>query len=234
MNGKVTVNILHNGCGIKRSWPILREYFGICLERGTGKRKGIPVFNQTPRHEYVSCAWLSTTPWRHMGSGGVAPLILHHGIRWRLVSSFTSHQGKSSRYPMDRKLVSPQRWCRGGEENFLSVAGIETRSCSPYSSHCTDSATPASTNFMHERNFRFLLTWLKERERRKAMVFCCCSLNKGTTPTAVTDNPKFSPPPQFTSDNFSTGKVRVELQALFLTLLANVIVHWRSFVVFHR
>jgi hypothetical protein len=49
--------------------------------------------------------------WR---SGGIAPRILDLGSRWRWVVSFTPRplysQGKSSRYPLDRKLNGPQSW----------------------------------------------------------------------------------------------------------------------------
>jgi hypothetical protein len=49
------------------------------------------------------------TYWR---SGGIAPLILDLGIRWRCVVSFTPRslypQGKSPWYPLDRRLGGPQ------------------------------------------------------------------------------------------------------------------------------
>jgi len=35
------------------------------------------------------CAEPSTTPWRRMGSGGIAPFFLNVGTRWKWVVSFT-------------------------------------------------------------------------------------------------------------------------------------------------
>jgi hypothetical protein len=57
----------------------------------------------------------------YSGSGGIASRILDLGTRWRLVVSFTSRplytKGKSTRYPLDRRLGGPQsRSGRGGEE----------------------------------------------------------------------------------------------------------------------
>jgi hypothetical protein len=89
---------------------------------------------------------LSTTPWRRMESGGIAPRILNLGTRWTWVASFTPRplytQGKSPWYPLDRSLGGPQsRSGRGGEEkNSQPLPGIEPLS----SSHCTDWATPAT------------------------------------------------------------------------------------------
>jgi hypothetical protein len=55
------------------------------------------------------------------GSGGIALCILDLGARWRLVVSFTPRplypQGKSTCYPLDRRLGGPQsRSGRGGEK----------------------------------------------------------------------------------------------------------------------
>jgi hypothetical protein len=50
------------------------------------------------------------------GSGSIAPRILDPGTRWRWVVSFTSrplyHQGKSSRYQLDRRIGGPQNEIR--------------------------------------------------------------------------------------------------------------------------
>jgi len=57
-----------------------------------------------------------------LGSRGIAPRILDLGTRWIWVVSFTSRplypQGKSPRYPLDRRLGGPPEpfWTRGGEE----------------------------------------------------------------------------------------------------------------------
>jgi hypothetical protein len=67
----------------------------------------------------------------YYGSGGIASRILDLGTRWRWVVSFTSRplypQGKSPRYPLDRKLGGPQsRSGRGGQEkNSHLPPGIE-------------------------------------------------------------------------------------------------------------
>jgi hypothetical protein len=58
----------------------------------------------------------------YWGSGGRAPRILDFGTRWRRVVSFTPRplytQGKSSWYPLDRRLGGHQsRFGGGGEEN---------------------------------------------------------------------------------------------------------------------
>jgi hypothetical protein len=73
------------------------------------------------KRKICPCAYLSTTPWRHWGSGGVPPRILDLGIRWRWVVTFTPRslypQGKCPRYPLDRSLDGPQsRYGHGGEE----------------------------------------------------------------------------------------------------------------------
>jgi hypothetical protein len=56
--------------------------------------------------------------------------------RWKCVVSFSPlplyPQGKSPRYPLDRKLGGPQsRSGRYGEENKLPLLGIETCLSSP-------------------------------------------------------------------------------------------------------
>jgi hypothetical protein len=65
------------------------------------------------------------------GSGGIAPLILDLGSRWRWRVSFTPRplypQGKSPWYPLDRRLGGPQnRSGSGGEEkNSQPLPGLE-------------------------------------------------------------------------------------------------------------
>jgi hypothetical protein len=60
-------------------------------------------------------------------NGGIVPLILNFGTRWRWVVNFTprsfSRGGKSPRYPTDKGLHEPQsRFKRcGGQKNLLSV-----------------------------------------------------------------------------------------------------------------
>jgi len=68
---------------------------------------------------------------KYWGSGGIAPHILDVGTTWRWVVSFTPRplytQGKSPRYPLDRRLGGPQsRSGHGGEEkNSQPPPGIE-------------------------------------------------------------------------------------------------------------
>jgi hypothetical protein len=79
------------------------------------------------------------------GRGCIAPRILDLGTRRSMVS-FTPQplytRGKSSRYPLDRRLGGPQSQSgRGGEEkNFQSSPGIETQPpiVQPVASHHTD------------------------------------------------------------------------------------------------
>jgi len=66
-----------------------------------------------------------------LGSGGIVPHILDHGIRWRLVVSFTPWplypQGKSLWYPLDRRLAVPQGQSgqTGEGKNSHTLPGIE-------------------------------------------------------------------------------------------------------------
>jgi hypothetical protein len=80
----------------------------------TSKGKDVPVLNKVPCHKHVSCTWLSTTPWKCMGSGGIAPHILNLGTTWRWVASFTLQllypQRKSPQYPLDRRLGWSGMW----------------------------------------------------------------------------------------------------------------------------
>jgi hypothetical protein len=59
----------------------------------------------------------------YWGSGSIDPYILDLGTRWRWVVSFTCRplypQGKSLWYPLNRRLVAPQRPSgHGGEEKY--------------------------------------------------------------------------------------------------------------------
>jgi hypothetical protein len=81
-----------------------------------GKVKLSLCFNWAPRHEGV------------LGSGGITAHILDLGTRWRWVVSFTPRtlypQGKSSWYPLDRRLGGPQS--RSGEErDSQPLPGLE-------------------------------------------------------------------------------------------------------------
>jgi hypothetical protein len=67
----------------------------------------------------------------YLVSGGIAPRILDLGTRWGRVVSFTPRplypQGKSTWYPLDRKLGGTQsRSGRGGEQkNSQPLPGLE-------------------------------------------------------------------------------------------------------------
>jgi len=73
--------------------------------------------------------YLSTTPWRRRGSGGIALCILNLDTRWRSVVNFTSQPfypwGKSPWYPLDRRLGRHHSLSgRGGKEKKIpSPAG---------------------------------------------------------------------------------------------------------------
>jgi hypothetical protein len=66
-----------------------------------------------------------------MGKWKYSSTILNPGTRWRKVVSFTllplCPQGKSPRFPLDRRLGGPQSWpeCCGEQKNLLPLAGIE-------------------------------------------------------------------------------------------------------------
>jgi hypothetical protein len=65
------------------------------------------------------------------GSGCIDPHFLDPGFSWRWVVSFTPRplysRGKSSQYPLDRRLNEPQnRYGRRGEEKSLSPIGTRT------------------------------------------------------------------------------------------------------------
>jgi hypothetical protein len=90
------------------------------------------------------------TAWRHLGCGGVAPLIINVGTRWNWMVSCTPRplhsRGDGLRYPLNRRLAGPQTglefWRR---EKCLALpriqwrfrAGLSPRRCgfSPRSVH---------------------------------------------------------------------------------------------------
>jgi len=63
--------------------------------------------------EWRHLAYLSATPWRCIGSGGIAPRIVNLSTRWNWVDTFTFRplypRRKSPRCPLDRRLGGPQR-----------------------------------------------------------------------------------------------------------------------------
>jgi hypothetical protein len=69
------------------------------------------------RRVKLSCALLSTTSWRCIGSGGIVPHILNLGIGWRWVASFflepLCHRGKSQQCPLVEKLYRLQLFGHG-------------------------------------------------------------------------------------------------------------------------
>jgi hypothetical protein len=72
----------------------------------------------------------------YWGSGGIAPLIIDLGTRWRWVVSFTPRplypQGENPWYPLDRRLGGPQSrsgHSGGGEKNPCHC--WESNSCRP-------------------------------------------------------------------------------------------------------
>jgi hypothetical protein len=76
----------------------------------------------------------STTRWIYMGSGCIDPCILDLSTSGEWVASFTSRllysRGKSSRFPMDRRLGAPQdRSGSRGDENILYLTGTQTGAC---------------------------------------------------------------------------------------------------------
>jgi hypothetical protein len=77
------------------------------------KFKVVPVLKLAPRHEDV------------LGSGGMAPLTFSFCTRWRWLVSFTPRpfylQGKSSQYPLGRRLGGAQRRFTGMEDSFLGL-----------------------------------------------------------------------------------------------------------------
>jgi hypothetical protein len=88
--------------------------FSYQLGTNPGKGKVVPVF--LTKHHAMKAYW---------GSGGITPLIIDLGTRWRWVVSFTPRplypQGKSSWYPFGKRLGG--RWWR---EKFPAPAGNRT------------------------------------------------------------------------------------------------------------
>jgi hypothetical protein len=71
----------------------------------------------------------------YWGSGGIVPLILRLGTRWRWIVSFTPRplypQGRSSWCPFDRRLGGPQRRSGRGSEkkNSQPLPGLKPQCC---------------------------------------------------------------------------------------------------------
>jgi hypothetical protein len=68
--------------------------------------------------------------------------FFHLSTRWRWVVSFTPWplypQGRSPRYPLDRRLVGPQSWSGGGgeEKNSQLLPGLEPPVVQPVAQLC--------------------------------------------------------------------------------------------------
>jgi hypothetical protein len=76
--------------------------------------------------------YLSTMPWRHEGKYSYNSTILDLGTRWMWMVSFTLYpQGKSSRYPLDRKLGGPQSRCGRCGVKKISFLCRESNSSRP-------------------------------------------------------------------------------------------------------
>jgi hypothetical protein len=109
-------------------------------------------------HTRICCRWkvnvkvklplcfflkLSTTPRRRfVGSGGIAQRILDLSTSWRWIFMHRPlyPQGKSSCYPLDRRLGGPQSWSgRGGEErNSQPLPGLEPPIIQPVAQRYTN------------------------------------------------------------------------------------------------
>jgi hypothetical protein len=79
------------------------------------------------KRQSCPCAWLSTGPWRRMGSGCIHSHFLDFGTCWMWVVSFTllphyPHE-KSPRYPLARRL----RLDDVEKRKFLTLPGLELR-----------------------------------------------------------------------------------------------------------
>jgi hypothetical protein len=64
---------------------------------------------------------------KYWGSGGIAPHILNHGMRWRWVSGqlltlATIPQGKSPQYALDRRLGGPHSQSGHSEDKKNSIS----------------------------------------------------------------------------------------------------------------
>jgi hypothetical protein len=88
-----------------------------------------------------------------MGSGSVDPHFHDLGTNWRRIVGFTPRplypQGKSPRYPLDRRLWGPRSDLDDVEKiKFLTVPELELRplGCSVVASRYTDYAIPAAVS----------------------------------------------------------------------------------------
>jgi hypothetical protein len=97
----------------------------------------------------------------YWGSGGIAPRILDLGTRWRWVVSFTPQslypQGKSTWYPLDRRMGGPQSHSgRGGEEvNSQPLPGLELPIIQPVAQRYTAELSRLLTKIISE-----LICWI--------------------------------------------------------------------------
>jgi hypothetical protein len=102
--------------------------------------------------------------YRRMGSGCTDPHFLDLGTSWRWVINFSPRplypQGKSHRYPLDRRLGGPQsRSERFGEEKILDPTG--TRTPTPRSSKPVAMPTTLSRLLVGGCT---ILKWILERD----------------------------------------------------------------------
>jgi hypothetical protein len=106
----------------KQEGPPKHWYPTITIHGVTTQKTSTWVTPYLNKHHTIKTYW---------GSGSIAPHIPDLGTRWKWVVSFTTRplypQGKSPRYPLDRRLGGPQsRSGRGGEKkNSQSPSGIE-------------------------------------------------------------------------------------------------------------
>jgi hypothetical protein len=104
-----------------------------------------------------------------MGEWRYSSTILDLGTRSRRVVSLTN-RGKSSRYPLDRKLAGPQNWSRrcGAQIYFLPLLVIDHRSSSPslYRLRYPGSCLPDNAYKSHSRDSVLQI-------RRKALAIVC-------------------------------------------------------------
>jgi hypothetical protein len=93
----------------------IHSHIRLQISTVTTKGKCVHVINHAPRHDELSTTQISTTPWRCLGSGSIAPRILHMGTRRRWAVSFTQRPlyspGKRPWYSLNKTL--------GGSQNLL-------------------------------------------------------------------------------------------------------------------
>jgi hypothetical protein len=105
----------------QRLWMIPAKWGCLPDDTTTWKGKVVPVLLLTEHHALNE----------YWGSGGIAVRILDLDTRCRWVVSFTPRQlylqGKSSSYPLDRRLDGPQSrsGCSGKEKNSHPLSGLE-------------------------------------------------------------------------------------------------------------